>query len=246
MSTPFKYLQKRDGIRSGGEAQELEASHLTDQLASIQLEDSASNQQVVQEMVARVQQSTSELEQLQTRLDTLQLDTLATTEDHDQDLLVSAVNNVDFVGLEAGRLEVERARLEAELGQALLRVQELEGGRGRGPSLGRAEELSGRGEAGDSAATPTPDTGTAEEVRARAARVLAQYRAAETAETEVILAADWPRYPILTPDWLLQDTAGTAELVLVVGELLAHGDTTAARARERVQEAEQQLEVGSG
>ena len=246
MSTPFKYLQKRDGIRSGGEGEELEASHLTDQLASIQLEDSASNQQVVQEMVARVQQSTSELEQLQTRLDTLQLDTLATTEDHDQDLLVSAVNNVDFVGLEAGRLEVERARLEAELGQALLRVQELEGGRGRGPSLGRAEELSGRGEAGDSAATPTPDTGTAEEVRARAARVLAQYRAAETAETEVILAADWPRYPILTPDWLLQDTAGTAELVLVVGELLAHGDTTAARARERVQEAEQQLEVGSG
>ena len=243
MSTPFKYLQKRDGIRSGGEGEELEASHLTDQLASIQLEDSC-NQQVVQEMVARVQQSTSELEQLQTRLDTLQLDTLATTED--QDLLVSAVNNVDFVGLEAGRLEVERARLEAELGQALLRVQELEGGRGRGPSLGRAEELSGRGEAGDSAATPTPDTGTAEEVRARAARVLAQYRAAETAETEVILAADWPRYPILTPDWLLQDTAGTAELVLVVGELLAHGDTTAARARERVQEAEQQLEVGSG
>ena len=245
MSTPFKYFQKRDGIRSGGEGQEMEASHLTDQLASIQLEDSC-NQQVVQEMVARVQQSTSELEQLQTRLDTLQLDTLATTED--QDLLVSAVNNVDFVGLEAGRLEVERARLEAELGQALLRVQELEGGRGRGPSLGRAEELSGRGEAGDSAAaaTPTPDTGTAEEVRARAARVLAQYRAAETAETEVILAADWPRYPILTPDWLLQDTAGTAELVLVVGELLAHGDTTAARARERVQEAEQQLEVGSG
>ena len=248
MSTPFKYLQKRDGIRSGGEGEELEASHLTDQLASIQLEDSC-NQQVVQEMVARVQQSTSELEQLQTRLDTLQLDTLATTEDQDQ--LVSAVNNVDFVGLEAGRLEVERARLEAELGQALLRVQELEGGRGRGPSLGRAEELSGRGEAGDSAelaanATPTPDTGTAEEVRARAARVLAQYRAAETAETEVILAADWPRYPILTPDWLLQDTAGTAELVLVVGELLAHGDTTAARARERVQEAEQQLEVGSG
>ena len=244
MSTPFKYLQKRDGIRSGGEGEELEASHLTDQLASIQLEDSASNQQVVQEMVARVQQSTSELEQLQTRLDTLQLDTLATTED--QELLVSAVNNVDFVGLEAGRLEVERARLEAELGQALLRVQELERGRGRGPSLGRAEELSGRGEAGDSAATPTPDTGTAEEVRARAARVLAQYRAAETAETEVILAADWPRYPILTPDWLLQDTAGTAELVLVVGELLAHSDTTAARARERVQEAEQQLEVGSG
>ena len=259
MSTPFKYLQKRDGIRSGGEAQELEASHLTDQLASIQLEESC-NQQVVQEMVARVQQSTSELEQLQTRLDTLQLDTLqldtlqldtlATTEDQDQDL-VSAFNNVDFVGLEAGRLEVERARLEAELGQALLRVQELEGGRGRGPSLGRAEELSGRGEAGDSAelaaaATPTPDTGTAEEVRARAARVLAQYRAAETAETEVILAADWPRYLILTPDWLLQDTAGTAELVLVVGELLAHGDTTAARARERVQEAEQQLEVGSG
>ena len=243
MSTPFKYLQKRDGIRSGGEGEELEASHLTDQLASIQLEDSC-NQQVVQEMVARVQQSTSELEQLQTRLDTLQLDTLATTED--QDLLVSAVNNVDFVGLEAGRLEVERARLEAELGQALLRVQELERGRGRGPSLGRAEELSGRGEAGDSAATPTPDTGAAEEVRARAARVLAQYRAAETAETEVILAADWPRYPILTPDWLLQDTAGTAELVLVVGELLAHGDTTAARARERVQEAEQQLEVGSG
>ena len=243
MSTPFKYLQKRDGIRSGGEGQELEASHLTDQLASIQLEESC-NQKVVQEMVARVQQSTSELEQLQTRLDTLQLDILATTED--QDLLVSAVNNVDFVGLEAGRLEVERARLEAELGQALLRVQELEGGRGRGPSLGRAEELSGRGEAGDSAATPTPDTGTAEEVRARAARVLAQYRAAETAETEVILAADWPRYPILTPDWLLQDTAGTAELVLVVGELLAHSDTTAARARERVQEAEQQLEVGSG
>ena len=246
MSTPFKYLQKRDGIRSGGEGEELEASHLTDQLASIQLEDSCS-QQVVQEMVARVQQSTSELEQLQTRLDTLQLDIAATTDE--QELLVSAVNNVDFVGLEAGRLEVERARLEAELGQALLRVQELE--RGRGPSLGRAEELSGRGEAGDSAelvtaATPTPDTGTAEEVRARAARVLAQYRAAETAETEVILAADWPRYPILTPDWLLQDTAGTAELVLVVGELLAHGDTTAARARERVQEAEQQLEVGSG
>ena len=247
MSTPFKYLQKRDGIRSGGEGQELEASHLTDQLASIQLEESC-NQQVVQEMVARVQQSTSELEQLQTRLDTLQLDTLqldiaATTDEQE---LVSAVNNVDFVGLEAGRLEVERARLEAELGQALLRVQELERGRGRGPSLGRAEELSGRGEAGDSAATPTPDTGTAEEVRARAARVLAQYRAAETAETEVILAADWPRYPILTPDWLLQDTAGTAELVLVVGELLAHSDTTAARARERVQEAEQQLEVGSG
>ena len=102
------------------------------------------------------------------------------------------------------------------------------------------------GEGEETAATPTPDTGTAEEVRARAARVLAQYRAAETAETEVILAADWPRYPILTPDWLLQDTAGTAELVLVVGELLAHGDTTAARARERVQEAEQQLEVGSG
>ena len=242
MSTPFKYLQKRDGIRSGGEGEELEASHLTDQLASIQLEG-ASNQQVVQEMVARVQQSTSELEQLQTRLDTLQLDIAATTDEQDQEL-VSAVNNVDFVGLEAGRLEVERARLEAELGQALLRVQELEGG--RGPSLGRAEELSGRGEAGDSAATPTPDTGTAEEVRARAARVLAQSRAAETAETEVILAADWPRYPILTPDWLLQDTAGTAELVLVVGELLAHGDTTAARARERVQEAEQQLEVGSG
>ena len=242
MSTPFKYLQKRDGIRSGGEGEELEASHLTDQLASIQLEDSC-NQQVVQEMVARVQQSTSELEQLQTRLDTLQLDIAATTDEQE---LVSAVNNVDFVGLEAGRLEVERARLEAELGQALLRVQELERGRGRGPSLGRAEELSGRGEAGDSAATPTPDTGTAEEVRARAARVLAQYRAAETAETEVILAADWPRYPILTPDWLLQDTAGTAELVVVVGELLAHGDTTAARARERVQEAEQQLEVGSG
>ena len=247
MSTPFKYLQKRDGIRSGGEGEELEASHLTDQLASIQLEDSC-NQQVVQEMVARVQQSTSELEQLQTRLDTLQLDIAATTDEQDQEL-VSAVNNVDFVGLEAGRLEVERARLEAELGQALLRVQELEGGRGRGPSLGRAEELSGRGEAGESAdlaaaATPTPDTGTAEEVRARAARVLAQYRAAETAEHEVILAADWPRYPILTPDWLLQDTAGTAELVLVVGELLAHSDTTAARARERVQEAEQQLEVG--
>ena len=204
MSTPFKYLQKRDGIRSGGEGEEMEASHLTDQLASIQLEESC-NQKVVQEMVARVQQSTSELEQLQTRLDTLQLDTLATTEDQDQDLLVSAVNNVDFVGLEAGRLEVERARLEAELGQALLRVQELEGGRGRGPSLGRAEELSGRGEAGDSAelvtaATPTPDTGTAEEVRARAARVLAQYRAAETAETEVILAADWPRYPISDTD----------------------------------------------
>ena len=242
MSTPFKYLQKRDGIRSGGEGEELEASHLTDQLASIQLEESC-NQQVVQEMVARVQQSTSELEQLQTRLDTLQLDIAATTDEQE---LVSAVNNVDFVGLEAGRLEVERARLEAELGQALLRVQELERGRGRGPSLGRAEELSGRGEAGDSAATPTPDTGTAEEVRARAARVLAQYRAAETAETEVILAADWLRYPILTPDWLLQDPAGTAELVLVVGELLAHGDTTAARARERVQEAEQQLEVGSG
>ena len=241
MSTPFKYLQKRDGIRSGGEGEELEASHLTDQLASIQLEDSC-NQQVVQEMVARVQQSTSELEQLQTRLDTLQLDIAATTDEQE---LVSAVNSVDFVGLEAGRLEVERARLEAELGQALGRIQELERGRGRGrgPSLGRAEELSGRGEAGDSAATPTPDTGTAEEVRARAARVLAQYRAAETAETEVILAADWPRYPILTPDWLLQDTAGTAELVVVVGELLAHGDTTAARARERVQEAEQQLEV---
>merc|ERR1719412_2846976 len=98
VSTPFKYLQKRDGIRSGGEGQELEASHLTDQLASIQLEDSC-NQKVVQEMVARVQQSTSELEQLQTRLDTL-----ATTEDQDQDQLVSAVNNVDFVGLEAGRL----------------------------------------------------------------------------------------------------------------------------------------------
>ena len=81
----------------------MEASHLTDQLASIQLEVCASNQQVVQEMVARVQQSTSELEQLQTRLDTLQLDIAATTDEQE---LVSAVNNVDFVGLEAGRLEV--------------------------------------------------------------------------------------------------------------------------------------------
>jgi len=73
----------------------------------------------------------------------------------------------DFVGLEAGRLEVDRARLEVELVMAQQRIQELElSGR---VSLGRSDVISGCGEAGGLAV----DMG---EVRERANKMLSNYK----------------------------------------------------------------------
>ena len=58
----------------------------------------------------------------------------------------SSNNYSNFVGSEAGRLEVERARLEVELAATKERVAELEAGGRR--SLGRDEVMSGVGEGG--------------------------------------------------------------------------------------------------
>ena len=70
-----------------------------------------------------------------------------------------------WLGEEAGRMEVERARLEEELGTARSRIQELEGRR----SLGREEVMVGLGEGGEGLVARLEGLG---EARRRAAALL--------------------------------------------------------------------------
>jgi len=119
----------------------------------------------------------------------------------------------NFVGEEAGRLEVEKARLEVELCSAKRRIQELESG-GRN-SLSRNIVISGVGEAGSEALVPVDNDN---DVRERASQVLTSL-----AENE------------------LEETDG--EVVAVLGELLTFSDQSAAIARIQVEDLTSQLEV---
>ena len=72
----------------------------------------------------------------------------------------------DFVGIEAGRLEIEieRSRLEVELGQALQRIR----------------HLSGHGEAGLEVSSLGMEVGV--EIREKAAKLLSAFRENEIGE----------------------------------------------------------------
>merc|ERR1719507_2823712 len=97
----------------------LAGSELTEDLHGLRLDNSEWSRQLLQEMMVRVKDSNSCLTQTQTRLESQ-----AATPRTDKAQL--KVSSSEFVGLEAGRLELERARLEAELEVALQRIQDLE------------------------------------------------------------------------------------------------------------------------
>merc|ERR1719445_1742057 len=101
-------------------------------------------------MMSTVQRSNTDLEDLQLKLETIVTGSqTADIQDNPYDDQVLELKSSDFVGIEAGRLEVERSRLEVELGQALQRIQELEMNvSGTRQSLPRSDILSGHGEAG--------------------------------------------------------------------------------------------------
>ena len=82
----------------------------------------------------------------------------------------SSLTGSDFVGSEAGRLEVERARMEVELAAARQRIVELELGGRR--SLGRDDVMSGVGEGEGGEPSLVGSLGSLGEVRERAARLL--------------------------------------------------------------------------
>ena len=106
--------------------------------------------------------------------------------------------------------------LEAELGQALLRIDELETSVNTRLSLPRSDVLSGQGEAG----LEVSGVEVGEEIRDKAARLITQFRGEE-------------------------DTGDVSveEAVSVLSDLLIFTDNISSRVKDRVEEVEQQLEV---
>ena len=203
MRTPAKYFTA-EMLREGDALESFTAAELTEDLHQLRLDNSESSRQLLQDMMLRVKDSNSCLSQVTARLDS-QLTTPRTE--------ARQVSSSDFVGLEAGRLELEKARLESELDVALQRIQELEvGGR---LSLPRSEVISGLGEAGEG--QESLDIG--EEVREKAQKLLAALGESEAGSVE------------------------RDEVVRVLSELLVFTDSLTSKAREKVAEVEQQLEV---
>ena len=205
LSTPAKHFTA-EILRDGDLLQSFIASELTEDLHQLRLDNSQGSRQLLQEMMSRVKESNSCLSQVQARLEAR-----SATPRLEGDQV--EVSSSQFVGLEAGRLEVEKVRLEAELEAALQRIQELEvGGR---LSLPRSDVISGLGEAG--AGQESQDIG--EEIREKAQKLVAQLGDTEAGNIE------------------------REEVLRVLGELLFFTDSVTSKAKEKVTEVEQQLEV---
>ena len=89
------------------------------------LDHSEDTQKDIQSIIDKVKLSNVGLEEVQNKLDVIVSENDANVEVNivDEDEGLNDVKSEDFVGLEAGRLEVEKARLEAELSQAIQRIQ---------------------------------------------------------------------------------------------------------------------------
>ena len=225
VNTPFKYFQKKDIIRDiQNENTSINASELTENIRNIHLDNSEQSQNAIQEIILKVKESNHNLEDLQNKLETFvtvsseSANVSVAEEAAETESAEVNLNSTEFIGVEAGRLEVEKARLEVELGEALHRIQELEASfNSNRQSLPRSDVLSGHGEAGD---VPSLGLEVGEEIRDKAARLLASYR---------------------------EDDGGhevsVEDVMSVMGDLLVFSDNVSLRVRERVEEVEQQLEV---
>ena len=225
VNTPFKYFQKKDIIRDvQNENTSINASELTENIRNIHLDNSEQSQNAIQEIILKVKESNHNLEDLQNKLETFvtvsseSANVSVAEEAAETESAEVNLNSTEFIGVEAGRLEVEKARLEVELGEALHRIQELEASfNSNRQSLPRSDVLSGHGEAGD---VPSLGLEVGEEIRDKAARLLASYR---------------------------EDDGGhevsVEDVMSVMGDLLVFSDNVSLRVKERVEEVEQQLEV---
>ena len=228
VNTPFKYFQRQEIVREAVEDDlvSMNATNLTENLHKIRLEDTEASQRTLENMMSTVQRSNTDLEDLQLKLETIvtgasqtELEDPGDSHPFDNPELKSS----DFVGIEAGRLEVERSRLEVELGQALQRIQELEMNvSGTRQSLPRSDILSGHGEAGLEVSSIGLEVG--EEIRDKAAKLLSAYREDERGEED-------------------REAVSLESCVAILGDLLVYSDNISLKVRDRVEEVEQQLEV---
>ena len=128
-STPFKYFPaKNEKYFSGKEVMRdtperntsLAPSLLMESLRKVHMDKIESTEEILN-IIDTVKQSNNDLEQFQH-----QLETIASVNDDDlnaNEVVDDNLTNDEFVGIEAGRLEVEKARLESELSGALQRIQ---------------------------------------------------------------------------------------------------------------------------
>ena len=226
VNTPYKYLQRQEIVREAVEDDlvSMNATNLTENLHRIRLEDTETCQKTLENMMSTVQRSNTDLEDLQLKLETIVTGSQTDHQDNHYDNQVLELKSSDFVGIEAGRLEVERSRLEVELGQALHRIQELEMNvSGTRQSLPRSDILSGHGEAGLEVSSLGIEVG--EEIRDKAAKLLSAFREDERGELED------------------REAVSLESCVSVLGDLLVYSDNISLKVKERVEEVEQQLEV---
>ena len=116
--TPFKYFQKQEIIREAAAEDEndhLVSRNLTENLHKIRLEDTETSHIALESMISTVKRSNTDLEDLQLKLETISSSTELNNHGNLNPLddKVMYLKSSDFVGIEAGRLEVERSRLEA-------------------------------------------------------------------------------------------------------------------------------------
>ena len=122
-STPFKYFPGKEVMRDTPERNlSLAPSLLMESLRKVHMDKVESTDEILS-IIDTVKQSNNDLEQFQHQLETIasiNADELNANEAlNTEDNLTSA----EYVGIEAGRLEVEKARLETELSHALNRIQ---------------------------------------------------------------------------------------------------------------------------
>ena len=226
VNTPYKYLQRQEIVREAVEDDlvSMNATNLTENLHRIRLEDTGTCQKALENMMSTVQRSNNDLEDFQLKLETIVTGSQTDHQDNHYEHQVLELKSSDFVGIEAGRLEVERSRLEVELGQALQRIQELEMNvSGTRQSLPRSDILSGHGEAGLEVSSLGIEVG--EEIRDKAAKLLSAFREDERGELED------------------REAVSLESCVSVLGDLLVYSDNISLKVKERVEEVEQQLEV---
>ena len=129
VNTPFKYFQKKDIIRDiQNENTSINASELTENIRNIHLDNSEQSQNAIQEIILKVKESNHNLEDLQNKLETFvtvsseSANVSVAEEAAETESAEVNLNSTEFIGVEAGRLEVEKARLEIELGEAWLKL----------------------------------------------------------------------------------------------------------------------------